>query len=193
MSVANRSLVRIQGSTFETTNTGIVARDGSHLVINSTRISTLADYGLNLENGTTAFVGGSTITAKQTGTGGPIRGAVGLYQGSTLRIGSTSISGTQGNGIFGAMGSVVWLEAGVDIHDNTGHGIAMTDTGVVGKYHVLTNVSIRNNGGFGISCSGTPGVAQLYGFPSAGQPLTDVTGNVLGAYGCPASPSPRMQ
>jgi len=189
-----RSMARIEASTIESNGFGVVASNGSHVLIYNTHIRNNADYGLNLENGTTAYVYGSFITGNQGGNPGSIRGAVGLYQGSTLRIAATEISGSRGNGIFGAMGSVVWLEDGVNIHHNGGHGIAMTDTGVVGKYYVPTDIHITNNDGQGIACSPSPGVAQLYGFPpTPGANAPNVSGNLRGDYGCPASPNPVWQ
>jgi len=193
VSVSNRGMVSIRTSRIESNFFGVVGREGAHIVVNDTYIRDNTDYGLNLENGSTAYVRGSFITGNQGGNPGTIRGAVGLYQGSTLRIGATEVTRNKGNAFFGAMGSVLWLEEGVKIDSNGGHGISMLDAGVVGKYYVVTDISITNNGGYGISCSPSPGVAQLYGFPPAGQPLPNVTGNRLGDYGCPSSPNPPWQ
>jgi hypothetical protein len=111
-----------------------------------------------------------------------------------VKISGTEVSRNEGNGIFGGMGSVVWLEDGAKITGNGGHGIAMVNTGVVGKFYVPTDISITNNGGHGISCSPSPGVAQLYGFPpTVGANAPDVSGNDQGDYGCLASPNPVWQ
>jgi hypothetical protein len=93
------------------------------------------------------------------------------------------------------MGSVLYLENGVTISTNTGHGISASDGAVVGKFFVTTNVHINANGGYGISCSAAPALAHLYGFPSvpnSGQQPIDTTGNVIGGINatCQAAPVP---
>lgn len=120
---------------------------------------------------------------------GTIRGAVGLYGGSVLRLGNASVSDNRGNGLFVAIGSVVWLEGGAVINGNGGHGISASDGGIVGKFFVITNIQINNNGAWGISCSAAPGTAHLYGLPPTASPIT-TTGNALGGINCPVSPVP---
>ena len=200
VSIANRGAARLVNTTIDApAGPGIAVdvRNGAFVSIAGGAIRNHTNYALQLQNGAVADVGNTEITGNQNGGGpGSIRGAVGLYGGSSLRLTGTTITGNTGNGVFVAMGSVLYLENGVTISGNTGHGISASDGAVVGKFFVVTNVHINANGGYGISCSAPPALAHLYGFPSipgAGQQPIDTAGNGWGGIGatCAASPVPQ--
>jgi len=106
-----------------------------------------------------------------------------------MRLSNVQISENTGNGIFAVDGSALWLDNGVVIDGNGGNGVSLSDTTTLGKFFVTTNIQITNNGRWGIGCSTTPGVAQLYGFPPTAQPIT-MTGNASGSTNCPTAPQP---
>lgn len=194
----NRSSARLFNTTIDLPAAGggiaVDVRNGAFVGIAGGAIRNHTNYALQLQNGATADVGNTQITGNQNGGGpGSIRGAVGLYGGSSLRLTGTTISGNTGNGVYVAMGSVLYLENGVSITTNTGHGISASDGAVVGKFFVVTNVHINGNNGWGISCSPSPGMGQLYGFPTSpnnGQQPIDTAGNGLGGINstCQAAP-----
>ena len=200
VSLGNRSEARLVNTTIESPVAGggvaVDLRNGAFVSITGGAIRNHTNYALQLQNGAVADVVNTQITDNQNGGGpGTIRGAVGLYGGSSLRLTGTTIANNTGNGVFVAMGSVLYLENGVSISDNTGHGISASDGAVVGKFFATGNVHINTNGGYGISCSAAPGLAQLYGFPSipgGGQQPIDTTGNGLGGINttCQAAPVP---
>jgi hypothetical protein len=200
VTLANRSDARLFNTTIELPSAGggiaVDLRNGAFVAIVGGAIRNHTNYALQLQNGAVADVGNTQITNNQNGGGpGSIRGAIGLYGGSSLRLTGTTVANNGGNGVFVAMGSVLYLENGVSITGNTGHGISASDGAVVGKFFVTTNVHINANAGYGISCSVAPGMAQLYGFPSSpsgGQQPIDTAGNGLGGINatCNASPVP---
>lgn len=200
ISVGGRGEARLSNTTIDSpAGSGGIAvdvREGGFVAIGGGAIRNHSNYALQLQNGAVADIRNTQITGNQNGGGpGSIRGAVGLYGGSALRLSGTTISGNTGNGVFVAMGSVLYLENGVSISNNTAHGISASDGAVVGKFFVVTDVHINGNGGYGISCSAAPGLAQLYGFPSSpggGQQPIDTSGNVLGGIStaCQVAPVP---
>jgi hypothetical protein len=200
VALLNRSEARLTNTTIDLPAAGggvaVDLRNGAFAAINGGAIRNHTNYALQLQNGAVADVVNTQITDNQNGGGpGSIRGAIGLYGGSSLRLTGTAVDGNVGNGVFVAMGSVLYLENGVSISGNTGHGISASDGAVVGKFFVTTNVHINANGGYGISCSAAPGLGQLYGFPSvpnSGQQPIDTAGNGLGGINatCHAAPVP---
>jgi hypothetical protein len=193
ISANRRSTVRLTNNTIvENNGLGVDAQNGAFVSVAGGSIRDNNDYGLQLQNGAVAEVGfGAQITLNRGGAPGPgtIRGAVGLYAGSVLRLRNASVTANTGNGVFVAMGSVVYLEDGTAISGNGGHGISVSDGGIVGKFFVATGIQINNNGAWGISCSASPAVAHLYGFPPTASAIT-TTGNTLGGINCPTSPVP---
>ena len=203
ISLNNRSGARLFNTTIDqpalpVSGGGVAVNvsSGAFVSILNSAIRNHNNYALQLQNGAVAEVGNTQISGIQNGGGpGSIRGAVGLYGGSTLRLnGGATITGNTGNGVFVAMGSVLYLENNVSITANTGHGISASDGAVVGKFFVTTAVQINDNGGYGISCSAPPGLGQLYGFPAGpntGQPIV-TSGNGLGGINatCHAAPVP---
>jgi hypothetical protein len=188
----HRSIVRLANTIVAGNGLGVDVQSGAQVSVTGGSIRDNNDYGLQLMTGAVADVtGGAEITLNRGGAPGAtsIRGAVGLYTGSVLRLGNAKVIDNTGNGLFVAVGSVVWLEDGAVISRNGGHGISLSDGGVVGKFFVATGIQISDNGAWGISCSAAPGVAQLYGFPPTASPIT-TTGNALGGINCPTSPRP---
>jgi hypothetical protein len=200
VSLSGRSEARLFNTTIDLPAAGsgvaVDVRDGAFVAIVGGAIRNHANYALQLQNGAVADVRFTQITGNQNGGGpGSIRGAVGLYGGSSMRLTGTSITDNVGNGVFVAMGSVLYLQNGVSISNNTAHGISASDGAVVGKFFVTTDVHINHNGGYGISCSAAPGLAQLYGFPSSpggGQQPIETTGNSAGGINptCQVAPVP---
>jgi Right handed beta helix region len=185
----HESFVSVSNSIIELNGFGIDAVNGAHVSILGGAIQNNNNYGLQLQGGAVADVTGTLIKSNTNGGGGAnsIRGAVGLYQGSTLRLNATHITQNSGNGVFAVFGSTVWLSNGTVIDQNGGNGVYLMDASVAGKFFVETDININNNGGYGIKCSPSPAVPQLYGFPNAGSAIT-TTGNAAGTISCPAAP-----
>jgi hypothetical protein len=184
VSVAQGSLARISDAVIE--NNGGDAISGSSdaqiFIGGGSIVRNNTGHALRLQNASAELSGGVQITGNGAGIG-----SVGLYAGSRLRFGATLSNNARG--IFAVAGSQVWLENGAVITGNNGNGVALVDTSVIGKLRATTNVVITNNNGWGISCSASPGVAQLASFPPSGSAI-DLSGNAHGQHNCAVSPNP---
>jgi hypothetical protein len=184
IAVGTSSLARISGTVVENNGGDAVSGSGDAQVLlgGGSIIRNNTGHALRLQNASAELGGGVQITGNGAGIG-----SVGLYAGSRLRFGATLSNNARG--IFAVAGSQVWLENGAVITGNNGNGIALVDTSVIGKLRTTTNVVITNNNGWGISCSASPGVAQLSSFPPSGSAI-DLSGNAQGQHNCAVSPNP---
>jgi hypothetical protein len=188
---SHHSLVRLENSFVENNGLGALIQSGAHVVVRGGAIRDNADFGLQLVGGAVADVQNAAIDSNDGGSPGAstIRGAIGLYGGSMLRLGNSTVSNNVGNGIFVVDGSVLWLDDTVTIDDNGGHGISLSDASVAGKLFVTAG-AITNNGGFGVACSAPIELAQLYGFPPVGGGAINLTGNGSGPTNCATAAVP---
>lgn len=185
INISANSITRILGTVIENNAGDAVNGNGDAYISigGGTQIQNNGGHGLRLQSSSADVSGSTQITNNGAGIG-----TIGLYAGSKLRLSNATIANNT-RGIFAVNGSQVWLDNGAVITGNQGNGIAVNDTSVVGKLRSTTNVQITNNQGWGISCSGAPGAAQLAQFPPSGFAI-NLTGNTSGEHNCAVSPNP---
>jgi hypothetical protein len=184
-------------STLDNGLTGILVNRGGTLYGGELTIRGQQQAGIAVsDNGAADLAQDLQVTGNQVG--------VSVGSGGRLRLSGFSIAGNRSEGLVASDGANVFLAAGV-VEGNVGHGVRMEGGSILSH---LSQATIRNNGGSGISladtsitrggssqafitgnggwgifCAGPPAVAQVTppGFSAA-----NVTGNSAGASNCPA-------
>ena len=160
------------------TGSGLSASDGGHLEVGNSQITGNTKSGIFLRGGN-LNVGHSTIANNaEAGI---------TTAGGTVDLQEAIIENNEYDGIHAVLGSRISLESGTKIRGNSGSGIRLEDTSVVGA-DSTTGIEITQNRGTGIFCGPAPAVAQIVRYFSQGFSIngTHVFGN-LGPYqiNCP--------
>jgi hypothetical protein len=98
----------------------------------------------------------------------------------SLQITGATIADNNGQGVILSLGSTAEID-GTSITGNSSDGVYVADTSVVQfGYGGNGSNTITGNGGWGVSCQGTPAVAMMHGQPGT------VSGNPFGQVNCPS-------
>lgn len=122
--------------------------------------------------------GGTVVSGNSSG--------VSATFGARLSLGIATIE-SNGTGIVARGGSTVNIADEAVIQNNTGDGLSLHDTSIVGLQGDAV-AQIVNNGGWGVNCSAPPATAQIAARSAAR--LGTVSGNKSGQINCPTSYPP---
>jgi hypothetical protein len=162
--------VTIEGSAI----LGVQALSGSRVSFQRTVVKNNR-FAMDIGLGSFASLDGDSVVASNGGS-------VTVNFGSMLQVGNAVIEDNSATGLQATGGSVIHfgLGGGIGIiRRNTGDGMSLTDTSVASALYMGGHAEIRDNGRFGVSCSASPGVAQLVG------PIGVVEANTEGDINCP--------
>ena len=151
---------------------GVFAWVGSTVELYNTVIENSGGRGLELQIGATAQVDRGSVV-RNNGTG------IGLWYNSTLDLRDAFVENNLGDGVTLVGGSTLLLGGPAVIRGNQWSGIRLEDTSVAGSFAAG---EITGNG-FGVFCTGPPGVAQI-----ASGGLGNVSGNTFADVVCPVNP-----
>jgi hypothetical protein len=174
LTLDNGGVVELQNTNVTGNFDGISANGGSSVRVIGGRIANTR-IGVGLYTGSTVSLdGGALVTGNQS--------ASNVRFGATLNTRTATIE-NNGGGISVKGGSSLLLGGNTIIQNNTGHGVTLEDTSVVGVLG-SDQPQIINNTGWGVRCAAAPAVAMI---ASGGAGI--ITGNAMGQTNCPVSPS----
>lgn len=173
---------------------GVFATHGGTVEAGDTTVETSGQSGVLAYNGSAIHLfGNGVLVDHNSGQGVEANGsaAVQIQNGvritnnalagvsasgdSSLQIGGATITGTNGQGVALSLGSTAEID-GTTITGNSADGVYVADTSVV---QFDGSNTITGNGGWGVTCQGTPAVAMMHGQPGT------VSGNTIGRVNCP--------
>jgi hypothetical protein len=157
------------GNILDSNGRGIMM-SSSNLRVDGSAITNNRGDGLTMLHGSFASIHATRIA-------GNTQDGINLYFSSTLSVATDSVLEGNTIGIAAMGGSNMVLSDMVVIQNNRSDGIHLADVSVAAAFG---SPLIQNNGGYGVSCSAAPAVAQL-----ATPEFGTVIDNTLGNINCP--------
>ncbi len=174
---------RLENSTVEDNGgEGILAFNGARVTLEGGIVQNNGLLGVLVKGGSSAFI-------VQTDVLGNGQGGAMAWLGSGISLDGATVANNTGNGITVVGGSSVLLgDSGVlvtEVSGNTGNGILVNDTSVIGAITVGSAV-VKNNDLWGVFCEQAPAVAQITKIGLVfSLNSTTVFGNTVAQIDCP--------